>query len=169
MHPTTWSVFSVWGVQVMDVLLSVSTEISWTLLWSESHVGLLTCHMFLDHHISMQTHLGTIWIRGQRLDAPTVCNTYRDWWISDLVLFEGWYVYASWWNCGFCCSLDHERGSARHQAFWEIPHPWRWGSFLVISWGLQTLLVLIFVNHCVFEDINVGYEVQYLLITIKNT
>ena len=42
-------------------------------------------------------------------------------------------------------------------------------AFLVMSCNLQRLLVLIFVNRCVLEDINRNHEVQYLLIIVKNS
>ena len=41
--------------------------------------------------------------------------------------------------------------------------------FLIISPNLQRLLVHIFVNPYVFEDIRVGHEMKYLLIIVKNT
>ena len=40
-------------------------------------------------------------------------------------------------------------------------------AFLVISYGLQRLIVLIFVNRCILEEINISHEVQYLLIILK--
>ena len=42
-------------------------------------------------------------------------------------------------------------------------------AFLAISSNLQRLLVLIFINRCIIEDNNIGHEMQYLLIIIKNT